>query len=79
MIDVCGWNWIVDTNKMTCKNIENDVTIAMKKEDGNLKGIIQDMPMGLFSKIAGYGDGERIIEKIVKTAEEEFRAYSDVK
>ena len=77
MIDVGGWSWVVDTNEMTCRNLENDVTISMKKEGENLRGMIRDMPMDLFSKIAGYRDGERIIEKMVKTAEEEyFRAYS---
>ena len=79
MIDIGGWNWIVDTDEMTCRNLENDVTISMKKEGETLRGIIQDMPVDLFSKIAEYGDGERIIEEIVKTAEEEFRAYSSDK
>jgi len=72
MIDIGGWSWVVDTDEMTCKNLENDVTISMKKEGENLIGIIRDMPVDLFSKIAELGDGERIIEKIVKTAEKEY-------
>ena len=72
MIDVGRWNWIVDTNEMTCKNMENEITIEMRQEGENYKGLIRDMPMNLFSKIAGFGDGEMIIEKIVKTAEEEY-------
>ena len=80
MIDVGGWNWVVDTNEMTCRNVENEVTISMKKEGENLRGMISDMPIDLFSKIARYRDGERIIEKMVKIAEEEyFRAYSGEK
>ena len=72
MIDVGQWNWIVDINEMTCKNAENEVTIKMKLEGGRLRGTISDMPVGLFSEIARYGDGEKIIEQIVKTAEEEY-------
>ena len=72
MIDIGTWSWIVDTNEMTCKNTENEVTIKMRQEGERLRGMIRDMPMDLFSKIAGYGDGEMIIERIVKTAEEEY-------
>jgi len=72
MIDVQGWSWIVDKNEMTCRNVENDVTIKIKKEGKNLRGMLKDMPVGLFSEIAGYGDGERIIKEIVKTAEAEY-------
>ena len=72
MIDVSGWNWVVDTDEMTCRNMENEVTIKMEKEGEILRGKLQDMPMALFSKIAGYRDGERIIERIIKTAEEEY-------
>ena len=80
MMDILGWNWIVDTNEMTCTNVENEVTIKMEKSGDNFKGMIRDMPMGLFSEIAKVRDGERIIEEIVKTAEEEYlRAGSDAK
>ena len=72
MIDVGNWSWIIDTDEMTCRNLENDVTITIKKEGENLRGIIRDMPLDLFSKIAEYDDGERIIEKMVKTAEKEY-------
>ena len=80
MIDVKGWSWIVDINERTCKNVENEVIIKMEKEGESLKGMLKDMPIGLFSEIAGYGNGEKIIEEIVKTAENEyFRAYTDQK
>ena len=72
MLDVGRWSWVVDTNEMTCKNAENEITIKMKKEGENLKGTIRDMPIDLFSRIAGFGDGEMIIARIVKTAEEEY-------
>jgi hypothetical protein len=72
MIDILGWNWVVDTDEMTCKNVENEVTIKIEKNGGNLKGMIRDMPIGLFSEIAKRRDGEKIIEEIVRTAEEEY-------
>ena len=72
MIDIDRWKWVVDTNEMTCRNVENEITIKMEKEGETLKGMIRDMPMDLFSKIAEYGDGEMIIERIVKTAENEY-------
>ncbi|MDR1803413.1 MAG: hypothetical protein LBQ94_07380 [Treponema sp.] len=72
MMDVNKWNWIVDKSDMTCRSVENNVIIKMEKKGGVLRGIIHDMPMELFAEIAGYADGEKIIEKIVKTAEEKY-------
>jgi len=72
MMNILGWNWVVDTDEMTCKNVENAVTIKMEKNGDDFKGMISNMPMGLFSEIAKYRDGEKIIEEIVKTAEEEY-------
>jgi hypothetical protein len=72
MMDIPGWNWVVDTDEMTCRNLENEVTIKIEKNGDNFRGMIRNMPMGLFSEIAKYRDGERIIEDIVKTAEEEY-------
>ena len=72
MMDINDWNWIVDTNDMTCKNVENDVIIRMKNDDGFLRGALDNMPMKLFAEIARYKDGEKIIEIIVKTAEKKY-------
>ena len=72
MIDILGWNWVVNTDEMTCRNVENEVTIKIEKNGDNFRGMIKDMPLGLFSEIAKRRDGERIIEDIVKTAEEEY-------
>ena len=80
MIDTEEWTWVVDINEMTCTNVENEVTIKIEKDGGKIKGMLHDMPISLFSKIAEYGDGEKIIEQIVKTAEEEYkRAYTGEK
>ena len=72
MMDVNEWNWVVNINDMTCRNWENNVTIKMEKVDGLLRGTIHDMPMELFAEISKYADGEKIIEKIVKAAEQKY-------
>ena len=72
MIDLSEWSWIVNTNDMTCRNPENEVTIKMEKVGDNLRGTLHDMPMELFAELSEYGNGEKLIEKIVKLAEEEY-------
>jgi hypothetical protein len=72
MIDPREWNWVVNAEEMTCRNEENEVIIKMEKVGENLKGMLHDMPMELFAQIAGYDNGEKIIEKIVKMAEEKY-------
>ena len=72
MINIGEWDWVVNTNDMTCKNVENSVIIKMKKDGDFLRGTIHDMPMKLFAEISGYKDGEKIIEKIVRMAEEKY-------
>ena len=71
-MDVDGWNWVVNKDDMTCKNEENNVIIKMEMDGGFLRGKLHDMPMKLFAEISRYGDGEKIIEKIVKMAEEKY-------
>jgi hypothetical protein len=74
MIDIERWNWIINTDDMTCRNEENAVTIQMEKEGEFLRGKLRDMPIELFAKISRYENGEKIIEEIVRTAEEEYSA-----
>ena len=78
MIDIGKRNCVVDIDNMICINVENEVTIKMQKEGESLKGKLSDMPMDLFAEIAKYGNGEGIIENIVKMAENEyFKAYTE--
>ena len=72
MMNVNEWNWVVNTDDMTCRNPENNVIIKMEKNGGFLRGTLHDMPMKLFAEISKYADGEKIIEKIVKMAEEKY-------
>ena len=71
-MDVSEWNWVVNTNDMTCRNVENNVIIKMEKDGDFLRGTLHDMPMKLFTEIAKYEDGEKIIEKIVRMAEKKY-------
>ena len=72
MIDVGEWKWVVNTDDMTCKNLENAVTVKLEKVGENLKAVLHDMPMELFAEISRYSDGEKIIEEIVRTAGEKY-------
>ena len=72
MIAFEEWNWVVNTHDMTCRNLENQVTIKMEGKAENLKPMLHYMPIELFAEISGYSDGEKIIEGIVKMAGEEF-------
>ena len=71
-MDASGWNWVVNTDDMTCKNVENNVTVKMEKDGDHLRGTIHDMPMEMFAEISRYKDGEKIIEGIVKSAERKY-------
>jgi hypothetical protein len=72
MIDLGTWNWVIDTEDMTCISPENEVTIKIRREGDLLRGTLHDMPIALFAEISSYRDGEKIIERIVKMAEEEY-------
>jgi hypothetical protein len=72
MVNVGEWNWVVNTDDMTCKNVENDVTIKMEIVGGNLKAMLHDMPIRLFTEISEYNNGEKIIEEIVRIAREKY-------
>ena len=72
MINVHEWKWVVDIDGMTCKNIENEVVINIRKDGETLRGEFRDMPIGLFSMIAKDANGEKVIEEIVKSAEKEY-------
>ena len=72
MINVGEWHWVVNMDDMTCKNLENEVTIKIERVGEDLKAMLHDMPIELFAEISGYNDGEKIIENIVRLAGEEY-------
>ena len=72
MIDFAEWTWVVDKEEMICRNYENEVAVRIQKEAKRLKGELLDMPVALFAEIAKYENGEKIIERIVKNAQDEY-------
>jgi len=72
MINISGWNWIIDTNDKTCTNAENNVIVRMEKDGDFLWGALHNMSMNLLAEISRYEDGEEIIKTIVKMAEEKY-------
>jgi hypothetical protein len=72
MINFTEWTWVIDKKEMTCRNKENEVVVKMRKDAKKISGQLLDMPVALFAEIAGYENGEKIIEKIVKKAQEEY-------
>jgi len=72
MMNVNEWDWVINSNDMTCRNVENSVIIKMEKHGDRLRGTLYDMPMTLFAEIAKVKNGEQLIEKIVKRAEEKY-------
>jgi len=73
MINVENWVWIVNTDDMTCENMENKVKVKLEKAEGDLKAQLHDMPMELFAEISGHSNGEKIIEEIVRMASEAYQ------
>jgi len=69
MINVNGWVWVFDKAAMVCRNEEHRVAVKIEKKAGGYFGKLQDMPMDLFSEISRDKDGEKIIEMIVRQAE----------
>ena len=69
------WEWIVNTDDMTCRNPENEIVIKMENVNGKLKAVLHYMPMELFAEISGYSNGEKIIKEIVKKAREKCLSF----
>ena len=74
MMNVNEWDWVVNSNDMTCRNEKNSVIIKMEKDGDRVRGTLHDMPMALFAEIARNKNGEQIIQRIVKLAEEKYLA-----
>jgi len=72
MKDIDTWTWRVNKDENTISNDDYRIVVKMQKEDGGLKGKLLDMPIELFSEISKLKNGEKIIEKIVASAERKF-------
>ena len=79
MIDTTGWIWICDKTQMICRNVENSVIVKIDRIGKTFNGKLQGIPLELFGKIARLKNGELIIQKIIRSAEEEFlKAYPEI-
>ena len=72
MIDATKWKWVCDKSEMICCNAENNITVKIDRAGKAYNGKLQGIPLELLGKIARLKNGERIIERIVRAAEEEF-------
>ena len=72
MIDIENLTWVVDKSAMTCRNAENNITIKMEIINKTITGKIQFMPIELFGEIAELENGEKIVQRMVEKAVEEY-------
>ena len=72
MIETEEWIWICDKSKMLCRNVENSIIVKMDKTGKTYNGKLYGIPLDLFGRISKIKHGEKIIQKIIKSAEEEF-------
>ena len=80
MINITNEDWIVDLDKMTCRNRVSKIVVSFKKSGNTLIGKLQDAPLKLFKKWAADPQGEDCIKNAVTEAEEVFlREYCNQK
>ena len=72
MIDATGWEWVCNKNELICRNLENNIDVKFNKIGNTYNGKLDSMPLELFREISKLEHGERIIEKIVRSAEKVF-------
>ena len=72
MIDATGWEWVCDKTEMICRNLANNIDVKFNKIGNTYNGKLDSMPIELLGEISKLENGEIIIEKIVRSAEEEF-------
>ena len=72
MVDATQWKWVCDKTEMICCNSENSITVKINSAGKTYNGKLEGMPLELFGKIAQLKHGEKVIENIVRGAEEEF-------
>jgi hypothetical protein len=65
-------NWIVDLEKMTCFNTENELVIAFEKKGPTFQGKIKIIPLDLAEKWMKDPNCEKYIRKALVEADEIF-------
>jgi hypothetical protein len=64
--------WIADLGAMTCRNYTWNITVSFEKQGEAIIGKISVAPENLIKKWTSIGNGDKILQKIVKEAEEIF-------
>ena len=72
MIDTEDWKWVCDKSEMVCRNVENSIVVKIDKTGKTYNGKLLGIPLELFGRISKVKHGEKIIQNIIKSAEEEF-------
>ena len=72
MIDATSWQWVCNKAEMICRNLENNINVKFDKIGESYNGKLESMPLQMFGEISKLKNGEKIIQKIVRSAEEEF-------
>jgi len=76
MLDITEWAWVFDKTFVVCRKVDNKVVVEMEMIGNTRVGEIQDFPIAIFGRIVELNGGEKMIEKLVKTAADEFfRVY----
>jgi hypothetical protein len=72
MITITDGTWIADLGSMTCRNLENRITVTFRRRGKTFEGKLDDMPVELMESWAALPNGEQYIQRAVEEAEEVF-------
>jgi hypothetical protein len=64
--------WIADLGAMTCRNYTWNITVAFEKQGEAIIGKMSDVPGSLIKKCGSSKNGNKVMNKILKEAEEVF-------
>ena len=71
-------DWVADLDDMTCRNINNRITVSFENSGGMLIGKIKLIPLKLMQNWMRFPNSNKLIEKAVLEAENVFlKAYRD--
>jgi len=70
--------WIADLEEMTCRNINNRITVSFIREEDSIIGKIKEVPSKLMNNWTKFPNSQQLFQKTVAEAEKEFiRAYKE--
>ena len=72
MLNITEWAWVFNNTFVVCRNVDNKIVVEIERTGNVRTGLLYDMPMELFGKIAELGYEEKFLEQLAKSAEDEF-------